>query len=322
MCTTSVVNTLWESTQSATDSRVLTAIDYEVQDTWMGQLDPYEERVFDPSRDLRETLGVARAIMVFGTYGAHIGHISVLDLPDHRTDTWRTDLFPGDLRILGYEYLYVDENFLGSLFDFQRSRLENPELYQLLQSWQNSGTGEERRLYRMVSDLSLESGPLAQGSQTLGLTLERYKEYKDHTPQVLLPSDIVVFRPETGPETNTFNELMTLAGYINGTSWDSQNEASLFDLLTILNQTRYEPDLNFGHEETTLLDDWRISKDHEPLNALGIDYVLISSAWSQWLSDAEYAALTNPSNYESLAVWQFEDRSYTLYRVVDSQEPD
>jgi hypothetical protein len=97
-------------------------------------------------------------------------------------------------------------------------------------------------------------------------------------------------------------------------------QPAYYDLITLLARAQLEADLSLTPDETAHLDDWRVSKVAQPLATLGIEYLLIDSPWSQYLSQAEYSTLMESGDYQVVAQWRLPNQTeYWLLRLVSDE---
>jgi len=288
MTLTGLVNLLWSASQPATDSLIMDTIDYTIAEEWRGEIDT----VFDPSLELYNTLGNARAVVVFGApIRDQITLNSAIGYQDSRLAPWRNNLFPGDLKTLGYNYLYVDDTFIQQLTWFQADALNNSDYYELVDFW------EGRRLYRVIGDEQATTANTIS-EETLGLSQATYEEFLGFSPPY--PADAVIFFPASTPQQDLIFE-------ISSTIERSRSESeSLFPLLWVVNN------LNTNLEPNDNITTWRQTKQQQALIQAGITYLLTTTTWEAWLTEPEYTAL-----YETqpIQTWTLQDQTYHLWEI-------
>jgi hypothetical protein len=309
-------NALWFAKQPPVPSIVLSSLDYTVQAEWMGKLDPVSDSVFDPSVDnyLAGTRGLARSIMVFGTYAHHAYHANINDLSDPRLTAWRQHLLPGDLSALGYNYLYIDQTWWNDLINLQQQRISNPQHYTLIEEWSDESSGEFRRLHQIVGQATLAD----QEPFVSYFSPENQNLFKEHAPSFALEPDAVIFDPRTGSSLVQKGFIMNIVEVIENTPLSSAERHALFDLIMLFDQAQFEVDLPARSDYSTQITAWRSSKLPEPLQALSIDYLLVDDEWLGWLTPEEVDILSNSSYYELVQAWELPGirNRYLLYRVI------
>lgn len=220
---------------------------------------------------------------------------------DRALTKWQETLQPQYLQTLEATYIYIDSEWQSRQNDFQRTMLESN--YELIQTWNN------RQLYRVkMND--------AKVSSEMGMSEETATLYQTHISSFDIPSDALIFNPVTG-ELDWFGSIEELGQYIEVNRNNQDLLPSLFDLLTVWQQMKYEADLSFTSKQAESLAQWRATKHSPYLREAGIDYLLVSDLWMQYLTQEEFELLLYSGGYQLVHEWQSEiPGSYKLYKVV------
>jgi hypothetical protein len=150
--------------------------------------------------------------------------------------------------------------------------------------------------------------------ETLGLSEMHFAEFQDHD---LLPSDALLFNPlpwsvvgrEKAAEQGFYFELALSA------EEQATQQATVFDLMSVLNQSRLESELPEDYAPT--LEAWREDKLPEHLRSLGFEYLLVDGDWLSYLPSEHYAYFENPTMYALIGQYEnpMLEEGYWLYQV-------
>lgn len=155
------------------------------------------------------------------------------------------------------------------------------------------------------------------------LSAEVWQSYQQHAAQfTTLPPEALVFNPAQGAlaDPAALLRLLLLLEYaadLTLTNPLSQEVAQMLDLASVLGHTRYESDLTA--EQQVGVERWRQSKAPADLLEVGIAYLVYTDRWRGYLSEQEYAILTDTARYEPLGQWYHEvnRETYFLYHLKE-----
>jgi len=316
---TSIFDVQWGIHSSPASPITMSSIDYQVQAEMSGMLDPWKDRVWDPKE---KAVGAARATVVFGTYGSREVGYNDPKITELGIIAWQLFGLAGDLRVNGYRYLYVDETWLSYNSNQQRVFLENSNQYELIKAWNDPSTGEIRHLYRLVGEDRFSTESARQNLQTFGLGENYLEAFLQHESSFGMTPQDRVFDPSHTLLFNNARQVAVLLGGMLEEGNSPYTRESTFDWTRVFSFNQTELALELTLEEKSLLDDWRRTKLPGYLKALGYNFLGFDTQWLSYLSDEEFAILSDPHYYEFLGTFQIpvENRMvdfYYLYRIVD-----
>ncbi len=240
-------------------------------------------------------------ISVDGPKGPIFGAFPVSDEQSIAWQKWQEVRLPGLLALWDADYIFIKASMWRELPTHEQRIFENSDLYEFVKAW-NSGD----RLYRIAGSQTTWA-ELASGQNGLSeATSEQAQAAAQNLP---LPANVIIFNPQTGSVTEPQTEI---GGFIEAT----QPSPALLELWWILGLMHTQDSSFFDEEQRAAIDQWRSDKDPAPLHEAGIEYIIFSNTWWQWLTAEEQGRFQDPDQYEPIRIWQdgiFEP--YYLYRI-------
>ncbi|HLA44459.1 MAG TPA: hypothetical protein VJZ27_13535, partial [Aggregatilineales bacterium] len=226
-----------------------------------------------------------------------------------------------------------------TLVSFESSRLEGESL--ILESdsgWMVELTpdSETSQIYHVLVE-NPDGQPVETGfidlrideMTRLGMSQAVYHDFLAYRAAQDFPeSDAVLFNPAAEPavlprDLARVGRLITTIPDILGT----ETINAYFNLLTWLDNTRYEAEINLTSDEADSITAWRNGFMPGHLKDAGIDYLVFDDVWWSFVTDDLVAIIQNPDYYEPIDEWLVyyrygegdfypETIGYHVYRVV------
>jgi hypothetical protein len=157
------------------------------------------------------------------------------------------------------------------------------------------------------------------------LSIERYRAdiapyldglYVHYEEQAVVPPGSRVFNPASEPFDRQFT--IDALGFYSEILAEQEDLAALYELGGLLNQMRFEAELDLSETERAHLSQWRSTFQPQDLREAGIDYLIYTHVWRSFTSESAALSLNNPDNYELIEEWEHPAllQTYYLFRVV------
>jgi hypothetical protein len=158
------------------------------------------------------------------------------------------------------------------------------------------------------------------------LNIERYRAdiapylddlYVHYEEQAVVPLGSRVFNPATEPFDRQFT--IDALGFYSEILADERDLEALYELGGLLNQMRFENELDLSETEREHLVQWRSAFQPEALHEAGIDYLIYTNVWRSFVDESTARILDNADNYEFLGEWWHPAllETFLLFGVVD-----